>query len=158
MLVKPQYEKDVYFFVKNRGGRYQGKRRITKILNSEENSKGKSLIKWHYQNLKHIKRMDTNCRIPDFWSFKIQQGQKPVSRLFLLLCFVILFACELELQRHAYWYRIDIKVSIISVNYQRILKKLTIWKNWTFSDIENYIMAVKIKKKNVSRNKRNMLH
>ena len=41
------------------------KSQITKILNSEEIQKGKSLIKWHNQKLKQIKRMDNNCHIPD---------------------------------------------------------------------------------------------
>ena len=39
------------------------KSRITKILNSEENSKQKSLIKWQNQMIKHIKRMDNNCQV-----------------------------------------------------------------------------------------------
>ena len=38
------------------------KSKITKILNFEENSK---LIKWQIQRLKHTKRMDNNCHIPD---------------------------------------------------------------------------------------------
>ena len=37
--------------------------KITKILNSEENQKEKSPIKWQNKNLKHIKRMDNNCQI-----------------------------------------------------------------------------------------------
>ena len=41
------------------------KRKITKILNSEENSIGKSLITWQNQMTKHIKRTDNNCYIPD---------------------------------------------------------------------------------------------
>ena len=41
------------------------KSKITKILNSEENSKRKFLIKWQNQKLKHIKQMDNNCHIPD---------------------------------------------------------------------------------------------
>ena len=36
-----------------------------KILNSEENSIGKSLITWQKSNGKNIKRMDNNCHIPD---------------------------------------------------------------------------------------------
>ena len=35
-----------------------------KILNSEENWIGKSLIKWQNQMTKHIKRMNNNCHIP----------------------------------------------------------------------------------------------
>ena len=41
------------------------KSKMTKILNSEENSIGKSLITWQNQMTKHIKRMDNNCHIPD---------------------------------------------------------------------------------------------
>ena len=41
------------------------KSKITKILNSEENSKRKVLIKWQNQMIKHIKQMDNNCNIPD---------------------------------------------------------------------------------------------
>ena len=40
------------------------KSKITKILNSEENSIGKSLITWQNQRIKRIKRMDNNCLIP----------------------------------------------------------------------------------------------
>ena len=31
--------------------------------NKDQN--GKSLIKWQNQNLKHVKRIDNNCHIPD---------------------------------------------------------------------------------------------
>ena len=41
------------------------KSKITKILNSEENSIGNSLITWQNQMTKHIKRMDNKCHIPD---------------------------------------------------------------------------------------------
>ena len=41
------------------------KSRITKILNPEENSIVKSLIKWQNQMTKHIKRMHNNCHISD---------------------------------------------------------------------------------------------
>ena len=41
------------------------KSKITKILNSEENSIWKSLITCQNQMTKHIKRMDNNCHIPD---------------------------------------------------------------------------------------------
>ena len=41
------------------------KSKITKILNSEENSFGKSLITWQNQMTKHIKRLDNNCHIPE---------------------------------------------------------------------------------------------
>ena len=44
---------------------YRGKSKITKILNSEENSKRKVLIKWQNQMIQLIKRMDNNCHIPD---------------------------------------------------------------------------------------------
>ena len=40
--------------------------KITKILNSEENSKRKVPNKWQNQKLKHIKQMDNNRLIPDF--------------------------------------------------------------------------------------------
>ena len=42
------------------------KSKITKILNSEENQFGKSIITWQNQkNKTHQKRMDKNCHIPD---------------------------------------------------------------------------------------------
>ena len=36
-----------------------------KSQNYEFGGKFKTLIKWHNQKLKHIKRIDNNCHIPD---------------------------------------------------------------------------------------------
>ena len=41
------------------------KSKITKVLNSEENSKRGFPFKWQNQKLKHIKRMDNNFHIPE---------------------------------------------------------------------------------------------
>ena len=40
------------------------KSKITKILNSDENSNRRFLIKWQNQQLKQIKRIDNNFHIP----------------------------------------------------------------------------------------------
>ena len=60
------------------------KSKTTKILNSEENSKKKSLIKLQNQKLKYVKRIDSNCHIPDLvqaFSYVGNGGLKLVLKL-----------------------------------------------------------------------------
>ena len=48
-----------------KGDNTDTKSKITKILNPEENSQQKVPYQMANKTLKHIKRMDNNCHIPD---------------------------------------------------------------------------------------------